>query len=1109
MKNVIKIFRILNRNIKKLRRYDVSIDNITEEGLVSGWAIDRYNPSKKFEIEILVDGQLAGTARAEEYRPLLDKGEYDGHYGFTAQIDLDGVEIRKGAISLRDKLGRKNLKSNLAYIPKKKDLFNWMKKFRRKYIDSYSNSEDYWYEKLLEKEQYVELKGRLEEIYHKEGDISKELALILLALYLGEEEFVEALTLYEDVLSGSEDGKAELIILDYTSALMSYAPGEYRTPWEVRRLELIHIALSNDKIDSKKTLRYSIEKFDNLLAHMVMHGMLADKNKISLAWKLITGKENEGKTLKLYKDFLEAIEIILYATHRGDRSYLEKTEEILSLLYKDSFHSQLHRAIFYIVTEYINTLTTLGKIGSEESKNFLRIFSLLPKDLEQNWQMKIRKMEWFYYTGQKEAALEIFQWFIKNDIEYLDWRTSIFDVLLWHYYLSEGKKVDSRPLMDFLYRKEGEDRCTLTEHLIVLSDLQRWRESAGLGIVQRVVSRIVGSLPAEENSLKRELAFELIHRLMRGSDDLYVRYAGTLRDALEKKKLSAPQLSRAGLYIDQDLYTLSLLGEEVSQHFSPTELQPYEALLSRGVEEKYPEGNFQNEEWLIVPQKITQEVEEYFQGLAVRSSARILKVVVPEKDQVIVYTFGSNHKENTQGQRLQELSLPLEHSVRIWVLAGKHLPHHKSFVQSPQRPVSIYGSLSEDWSYVFPSDFLKDLLGTTDKKISTSMIETLYKKLEIRRKDLFDKEFEEMKAGILSFKNLEEELRERLVDFSCPLFEMDEPEKAIAYLKDLYNDPRVETPVSVNVGDTILMRIKQANSPCDDDALACFLVQRNEHLRLKGFFDYYRKLGVQRFYVIDNASDDEKTLSWLLDQEDVELYSTPQAYSQSLYGVRWAELLIKAKRLGKWNLVLDADELLMIDEDHYKDLPSLCRALDEEGYDALYTPFVDMYSKRAINATPYRPGVEILEECGYHDRHFYTTRTTFGGIVGQTPTYQGGIRSRTFGLDKVVLNKLPLFKFTPRLRLREGLHWIDHAKPKMGEGVLLHFKYLETFHQYVEREIDRGQHWNGASEYKKYHNLLMENPEFSLYNPILSTRYKDVKSFFRMLSKPFGDTGDQ
>jgi glycosyltransferase involved in cell wall biosynthesis len=339
------------------------------------------------------------------------------------------------------------------------------------------------------------------------------------------------------------------------------------------------------------------------------------------------------------------------------------------------------------------------------------------------------------------------------------------------------------------------------------------------------------------------------------------------------------------------------------------------------------------------------------------------------------------------------------------------------------------------------------------------------------------------------------------------LLEVDEPDKAMAYLEELYRDPRVEGLLPVNVGGTVMIRIKEARRAMDEQDLACFLVQRNEHLRLEGFFDFYRRMGVSRFYVIDNASDDGVTLDWLLDQEDVELYSTPQAYSQSLYGVRWAELLIKAKRLGKWNLVLDADELLMIDRERYGDLPALCRALDEEGYDALYTPFVDMYSDRPINATPYRPGEEILELCGYHDKHFHTTRTTFGGILGRTPTYQGGIRSRTFGLDKVVLNKLPLFRFTPRLRLREGLHWIDHARAKTGAGVLLHFKYIETFHEYVEREIARGQHWNGASEYKKYHTLLSANPDFSLYNPTISTRFVGVEAFYRAISSPFGDEG--
>ena len=123
-------------------------------------------------------------------------------------------------------------------------------------------------------------------------------------------------------------------------------------------------------------------------------------------------------------------------------------------------------------------------------------------------------------------------------------------------------------------------------------------------------------------------------------------------------------------------------------------------------------------------------------------------------------------------------------------------------------------------------------------------------------------------------------------------------------------------------------------------------------------------------------------------------------------------------------------------------------------------------------------------------------------------TYQGGLRSRTFNLYSVILNKVPLFKFNPKHKLREGLHWIDNSSPAYGKAVLLHFKYIETFHQYVVSEIKRGQHWNGASEYWQYHHFLNRNPDFSFYNHTLSQKFTSVELFYKEMFRPFSLKGE-
>ena len=232
-----------------------------------------------------------------------------------------------------------------------------------------------------------------------------------------------------------------------------------------------------------------------------------------------------------------------------------------------------------------------------------------------------------------------------------------------------------------------------------------------------------------------------------------------------------------------------------------------------------------------------------------------------------------------------------------------------------------------------------------------------------------------------------------------------------------------------------------------------------------------------------------------MEQKDVTLYHTADSYSEANFGIDWVSSLLKEHhREGKWNLVVDADELLVLEEE--ENLRSLCRMMEETNKDALGTILVDLYSDKPIRETPYRPGIEILEECCWHDKHVYTTFSPYGGPHRRGVAYQGGVRSRTFGIDTVVLNKVPLFRYRSQMKLREGMHWIEGADLLHGKGLLLHFKFIDSFHNYAEREAKRGEHWNDASEYKKYHYALQRNPLFSLYDPVLSVRYRGVRAFF-------------
>jgi hypothetical protein len=73
-----------------------------------------------------------------------------------------------------------------------------------------------------------------------------------------------------------------------------------------------------------------------------------------------------------------------------------------------------------------------------------------------------------------------------------------------------------------------------------------------------------------------------------------------------------------------------------------------------------------------------------------------------------------------------------------------------------------------------------------------------------------------------------------------------------------------------------------------DHEILGFACVRNEELRLPHFLDYHRKLGVDRFFIVDNASEDDAFAA----QPDVHVFFAPGSYAPSNCGVSWLNSLL-------------------------------------------------------------------------------------------------------------------------------------------------------------------------------------------------------------------------
>jgi len=272
--------------------------------------------------------------------------------------------------------------------------------------------------------------------------------------------------------------------------------------------------------------------------------------------------------------------------------------------------------------------------------------------------------------------------------------------------------------------------------------------------------------------------------------------------------------------------------------------------------------------------------------------------------------------------------------------------------------------------------------------------------------------------------------------------------------------------------------------------IVAVLVVKDEAPRLPFVLEYYRRLGVDHFLVLDNRSTDGLR-ALLLPEQDVSLFAAEGVYGRARFGNDWVNGLLRRHCVDKWVLWIDADELLVFSERPEARLPELVDELERRGRRSLQALMLDMYSDRPAAENVVGPGEDPAAVCRLYDRSGYVrytdphTRTTW---------IKGGVRGRLFFSDDVwrgpALNKSPLVRWQPHYQFLKSAHelWPAHLNGGGAPfgGVLLHFKFTSTAaRKMVDTEL-RSQH---TAEYDAYDAVY----EASFLGDATST-YDDARS---------------
>ena len=242
-------------------------------------------------------------------------------------------------------------------------------------------------------------------------------------------------------------------------------------------------------------------------------------------------------------------------------------------------------------------------------------------------------------------------------------------------------------------------------------------------------------------------------------------------------------------------------------------------------------------------------------------------------------------------------------------------------------------------------------------------------------------------------------LKKLLNNNSEKLFSVDDPKKWIKKLDKLtYADPNF-----IEVGEAFatseIKVIKEIKILPTDIIVIC--VEKNELVKLKRFFNHYRLLGINKFVILDNDSDDG-SIEWLLEQEDAFILQTKTPYKTNRR-VAWINRIIAHFGDDRWYLVADADELLAYSDCENKSIQELIKHFSESKIVRARAIMIDMYAKPEY----YLSGVQekFDEECVYFDTDTYRMQewNNYIAIVG-------GPRERIFNTT-FRLTKYPLFYF--------------------------------------------------------------------------------------------------
>jgi hypothetical protein len=301
-------------------------------------------------------------------------------------------------------------------------------------------------------------------------------------------------------------------------------------------------------------------------------------------------------------------------------------------------------------------------------------------------------------------------------------------------------------------------------------------------------------------------------------------------------------------------------------------------------------------------------------------------------------------------------------------------------------------------------------------------------------------------------------------------------------------------------GKQLKLKVDNTKAMKKSDVLL-FMCLRNELFRLPYFVEYYRKLGVNHFLVIDNNSDDG-FLDWARQQPDISVWHTEAGYKAANFGMEWCNFLLGKYGTGHLCVTVDPDEFLVYPCMETRNLRELGEYMKMEKREAFHVVMLDAYSDKPLAETIYRQGDNPWDVAPFFDKDGYVQVSTH-----VSPAFtRGGPRMRLYHRqdprNAPALNKIPVVWWRSGFRYVSSMHDIRPTRltqlerrfPPTPSGALFHFKFFATLNEKAAEEMQRKQHYYGGTEYERYAKESMIN----FHEPGVSVKYESPDQLIQL-----------